>query len=601
MGKIGQSENHHAEIGRSDASNGSVCPERGECGEKRQGTCRFLGIDVGAETLKVVEVIRTESGLQRGRSEAVEHLKEPGRILLELLSRFDWESVQGAAVTGRLSRLVSLPRIPLKQAQARACRFLFGDKPFTIISIGSHGFSVLELRGTGLEVYRENSRCSQGTGNFLRQLTERFDLTVEQASEISADVPDPAPLSGRCPVILKTDMTHLANKGEDRARILAGLFDAVCVNVLNLVKPRLSPPDVLLIGGVSRSRRVKAFCGKFLSEKGLRLNPIDPTDAVFFEALGAAIEASEHEIRVPALERLLEPETEVELERVPPLANALKMVRHLEPPARASIDGSPRPIILGFDIGSTGSKLVAMDVEKKEMLWETYRRTGGNPVGAAQDLMKRFTESRFGTWPVVAIGVTGSGREIVGSLMITCYGHAAVFIMNEIVAHAEGALHYDPRVDTIFEIGGQDAKYIRLAGGRVVDCAMNEACSAGTGSFIEEQGRKFAGLEDVAALGRTALTAPLGVSLGQHCSVFMAEVIDEAVASGVEQSAIIAGLYDSIIQNYLNRVKGCRSVGQVVFFKGCRFRPMPLQRQLHDRQAAKLSCPQARALWARWE
>lgn len=571
MGKIGQSDNPCAETGRNDASNGSARPEKGACEQQLRAGFRFLGIDVGAETIKVVEVVKTESGLQRARSEVVEHLKEPGRILLELLSRFDWGSVHGAAVTGRLSRLVSLPRIPLKQAQARACRFLFGDKPFTIVSIGSHGFSVLELRGTGLEVYRENSRCSQGTGNFLRQLTERFDLTVEQASEISADVPDPAPLSGRCPVILKTDMTHLANKGEDRARILAGLFDAVCANVLNLVKPRLSPPDVLLIGGVSRSRRVRAYCEKFLSEKGLRLRPIDPTDAVFFEALGAAIEASENEIRIPELERLLEPETEVALERVPPLANALKMVRHLEPPARVSTDGSPRPIILGFDIGSTGSKLVAMDVEKKEMLWEAYRRTGGNPVGAAQDLMKRFTESHLGTWPVVAIGVTGSGREIVGSLMITCYGHAAVFIMNEIVAHAEGALHYDPRVDTIFEIGGQDAKYIRLAGGRVVDCAMNEACSAGTGSFIEEQGRKFAGLEDVVALGRTALTAPSGVSLGQHCSVFMAEVIDEAVASGVEQSAIIAGLYDSIIQNYLNRVKGCRSVGQVVFCQGMPF------------------------------
>ncbi len=139
------------------------------------------------------------------------------------------------------------------------------------------------------------------------------------------------------------------------------------------------------------------------------------------------------------------------------------------------------------------------------------------------------------------------------------------------MAHAEGALHYDRRVDTIFEIGGQDAKYIRLEEGRVIDCAMNEACSAGTGSFIEEQGGKFAGLEDVTQLGGEALAASHGVSLGQHCSVFMAEVIDEAVAAGVEQRAILAGLYDSIVQNYLNRVKGSRSVGQVVFCQGMPF------------------------------
>jgi activator of 2-hydroxyglutaryl-CoA dehydratase len=90
-----------------------------------------------------------------------------------------------------------------------------------------------------------------------------------------------------------------------------------------------------------------------------------------------------------------------------------------------------------------------------------------------------------------AMGVTGSGREIVGTLMASCYGAASVVIMNEIVAHARGACHYDPRVDTIFEIGGQDAKYTRLESGNIVDAAMNEACSAGTGSFIAEQGTRF--------------------------------------------------------------------------------------------------------------
>ena len=174
-------------------------------------------------------------------------------------------------------------------------------------------------------------------------------------------------------------------------------------------------------------------------------------------------------------------------------------------------------------------------------------------------------------YPVVAFGATGSGREVAGSLLTSCYGKDAVFIVNEIVAHATGALHYDPRVDTIFEIGGQDAKYTRLAEGRIIDCAMNEACSAGTGSFIEEQGRKFSGIEDVCQLGLAAQAAPTGVSLGQHCSVFMAEVIDEAVAAGVEQPAIISGLYDSIIKNYLNRVKGNRSVGKVIFCQGMPF------------------------------
>jgi activator of 2-hydroxyglutaryl-CoA dehydratase len=99
--------------------------------------------------------------------------------------------------------------------------------------------------------------------------------------------------------------------------------------------------------------------------------------------------------------------------------------------------------------------------------------------------MKEFLDGPAGLHRVRGFGATGSGREIVGSLLSTCFGCSSVYVLNEIAAHATGALHFEPRVDTIFEIGGQDAKYIRLAEGRVVDAAMNEACSAGTGSFIE--------------------------------------------------------------------------------------------------------------------
>ena len=204
---------------------------------------RFLGIDVGAETIKVIEMLRQGAELRSGRRRLVEHHKQPTLRLLEVLGEFDWPNLSGAAVSGRLARLVKLPRVPIKQAQARGLRFLHGPGPATVVSIGGHGFSVLELRANGLEVLRENSRCSQGTGNFLRQLCERFELTPAQASEVCADVTQSAPLSGRCPVILKTDMTHLANKGERREAILAGLFDAVCENVMVLVKPGVSPPD----------------------------------------------------------------------------------------------------------------------------------------------------------------------------------------------------------------------------------------------------------------------------------------------------------------------------------------------------------------------
>ncbi len=532
---------------------------------------RFVGIDMGAETLKVVELVREGAALKLGRRVLVEHHKEPAKRLLEILGGWSWESVTGAAVTGRLGRQVQLTRIPLKQAQAAAHRFLHGEAPATLVCIGSHGFSVLELRDEGQEVFRENSRCAQGTGNFLRQLVGRFDLGVEEAAELAAGVEQPAPLSGRCPVILKTDMTHLANKGEGKDRILAGLLDAICENVEVLVKPRISPPRVFLSGGVARAARVRRHFHAFLSRHGMELVDTSPDDGLYLEALGCALAAAEHAgTRVPTVSELILPSLDTTLEKLPALSAALARVKRMKAPSFQNLEGQ-RDAVLGLDIGSTGSKAVLLDRETRQPLWEAYLRTNGSPVGAAQELVQRFLESPAALHRVRGFGATGSGREIVGSLLATVYGRQAVYVLNEIAAHATGALHLDPRVDTIFEIGGQDAKYIRLAGGRVIDAAMNEACSAGTGSFIEEQGRRFQGIEDVAQLGREALAAAEGVALGQHCSVFMAEIIDEALASGVERNRIVAGIYDSVVANYLNRVKGSRSVGQVVFCQGMPF------------------------------
>ena len=534
---------------------------------------RFIGIDMGAETVKVVELTRLSGELTWTRREIAEHHKEPGRVLLEILERWDWGTVAAAAVSGRLSRQVGLYRVPTKQAQSTAYQFLHSDDSATVVSIGSHGFSVLEIRpGSGVEVFRENSRCSQGTGNFLRQLVERFSLSIEEASDLCAAVEDPAPLSGRCPVILKTDMTHLANKGESRARILAGLYDAVCENVQVLLKPRVSPPKVVLIGGVARAHRIRDHFRRFLEKHEMALDPNDDDDGLFYEALGSAVIAAERGAALvkPDLQSLIAPVEAGHLEQLPPLSDYLDRVKRMPAPPLAQ-PGVKRQVVLGFDIGSTGSKAVALDAQTREMVWQGYLNTNGDPVGAARSLAQMFVDGPASRYPVLALGATGSGREIVGSLLASCYGPGSVYVLNEIAAHAEGALSYDPRVDTIFEIGGQDAKYIRLADGRVVDAAMNEACSAGTGSFIEEQGRKLSGVRDVVHLGQEAIRASGGVSLGQHCSVFMAEIIDEAVATGVDQPTIIAGIYDSIIQNYLNRVKGSRSVGQVIFCQGMPF------------------------------
>ena len=535
-----------------------------------------IGIDVGAETVKLVEVRSQGDTFAITRIDRLMHQKDPHGALTSLFSAVERNGTLRIAVTGRLARMISAEQVPTKAAIRRGVRLLHQDlDELTVISIGARGFCVLELCSSGQEWFQQNSRCSQGTGNFLSQLVERFGMTVEEASALCDGESNPAALSGRCPVILKTDMTHLANTGEDRSRILAGLYDAICENVLSLVRPRLAPSDVVLIGGVARAPRIRRQIGQWLQRHKMRLVDEHNEDHVL-EAIGAAGYA--FELKEPlydpafSIRSLLTTSHDAKLERTPTLRHSLANVHRMPGSlAQTRADGNS-PVVLGLDIGSTGSKLVAIKTDADIPIWQAYVDTGGAPVQAAQTLVRRWTESDFSNMPVRGFGVTGSGREVVGSMFCTCYSERQVFVLNEIAAHARGAVSIDPEVDTIFEIGGQDAKYIRLEQGRVADAAMNEACSAGTGSFIAEQGRKLENIGvDPVRLGQTALEADYGISLGQHCSVFMAEVIDEAISQGAGIKSIVAGLYDSVIQNYLNRVKGPRTIGKRIFCQGMPF------------------------------
>ncbi len=553
---------------------------------------RYVGIDVGAETLKVVELHEDNGQVTIARKERIAHGKAPAEALRAALERFSFDGIDAIGVCGRLGRLFKIMQIPEKQARSAGFRYLLDDKPATIVSIGSHGFSVLEMRDETHEIYRENTRCSQGTGNFLMQLVERFGLTVEEASKLCEDVEDPAPLSGRCPVILKTDMTHLANAGTSHARIVAGLYDAVCENVQVLIKPALCPHRMLLTGGVMQSVRIRRHFERYCQKYDFEMLTLDDDLGLYIDAIGCARLAASHDAKPTTLDDIFSVKTEKHIEHIQHISESLKHVRRLPPLRRPAASERPNaPLILGYDMGSTGSKVVAIDATDGTMVWDAYENTKGNPIGAAQDLTRQFLASDWAKNPVIAVGSTGSGREIVGSLLSVCFGSERVYILNEIAAHAEGAVSYDPRVDTIFEIGGQDAKYIRIDDGRVIDAAMNEACSAGTGSFIEEQGKRFEGVKDVRDLGRIALNAHSACSLGQHCSVFMAEIIDEAVATGEKQEEIIAGIYDSIIQNYLNRVKGSRTVGKVIFCQGMPFSSDALAAAVARRTGSEVIVP----------
>ena len=285
---------------------------------------RYLGLDIGAECVKLAELVRTNGRLSLARTWISEHHKDPGRTLLRLCEEAGWEGLWGAAATGRLAPAVKLQRLPTKVAVAEGVALRMPALgTCAVVSIGAHGFAVVELRANGVRRIKENSRCSQGTGNFLRQLVERFDLDLAEADRLCDEVADPAPLSGRCPVILKTDMTHLANKGEGKERILAGLYDAVCENVSALLPKGDMPESLLLTGGVMRSGRIRRRFEAMAGELGVRFVEADPQRALFYEAIGAAAVAARERVDLPALDELLSAGVEESFEHNPALRTAL--------------------------------------------------------------------------------------------------------------------------------------------------------------------------------------------------------------------------------------------------------------------------------------
>ena len=205
------------------------------------------------------------------------------------------------------------------------------------------------------------------------------------------------------------------------------------------------------------------------------------------------------------------------------------------------------------------------------MLASVYLRTNGNPIRASRECYREIYQQLDGVQvEIVGLGVTGSGRHIAGL-------HAqSKAVINEIIAHATAAAYFDPDVDTIFEIGGQDAKYTYLVNGVPCDYAMNEACSAGTGSFLEEAARESLRI-DYLDIQEIALRGDAPPNFNDQCAAFISSDIKNA-SHDVSRDNIVAGLVYSICMNYNNRVKGSRKVGDKVFMQGgvCYNQAVPL-------------------------
>lgn len=513
---------------------------------------KSTGICLGASRVSVVTVEQKEGQMDILTYDVLRHEGNVVDTIKRLVK--DPEKI---AATGRKCRnMMQLSAIAEAEAVEYAYQFL-RDKYNcdTIVSVGGETFMVYQLDNQGkiINVFTGN-KCASGTGEFFLQQLKRMNLSVDEALEI-VDKDHPYRVAGRCSVFCKSDCTHALNKGEAKGKVVAGLCNMMAAKILELLH-KCNPQKVLCIGGTSQNHTMMYYLKKELA--GIPVIVAD--EAVYFEALGAAIWAFNHDTITYDVERaFVRGKDAGSFAFFPALSNFEQNVcfKYMD---KRSINPHDQCII-GLDVGSTTTKAVLLRISDDAILTSVYLRTNGDPINASRDCYKALKEQVDVPVQIIGLGTTGSGRAIAGL-------HAQTDgVINEIIAHATAAVHFDPEVDTIFEIGGQDAKYTYITNKVPSDYAMNEACSAGTGSFLEEAAKESMGI-DTLKIAEIALKSQRAPNFNDQCAAFISSDIKTAIQEGIGQEDIVSGLVYAICQNYVNRVKGNRLIGKKIFMQG---------------------------------
>ncbi|GHV96185.1 2-hydroxyglutaryl-CoA dehydratase [Spirochaetia bacterium] len=523
-----------------------------------------VGINIGSTSLKMV-LFEYEGSVEKGKavwSASVPHEGDFAAAVQKCLTEGKIPEGVPALVTGNEGRFMFDVSGTLEPLCVEAALRCLGLKADAVVSMGGEDLIVYSLDANGKIINNfSGNKCASGTGEFLKQQLARMDMTLEDI----AKVPDTAkvyPLSTRCSVFMKSDCTHRLNKREaTKDDIVLSLSDVMAVKVIDFLKrAKVTSGKVVLTGGITLNRHII----RFIREKEPQIEFIIPETAPVFEALGAAVLAPQTGSALPAASKLLKPNA-IRFGTLGALRDWTDKVKSFDKP-----DGkvrADRKYILGVDGGSTTTKASLVDMETDEIVASHYGRTHGDPVKALKECLAIIQEKIIADTgdkkiDIRLVSTTGSSREILGVFLET------PGVYNEIIAHSVGTTYFDSGVETIFEIGGQDAKYVLLKNGVPIDYAMNEACSAGTGSFLEESAAGDLSIHSAKDIGPIALQADAPCKFGEHCSAFINSDIRKAVQQGAGRENITAGIACSIVSNYLNRVVGNRTIGGKVFLQG---------------------------------
>ena len=534
----------------------------------------FVGIDIGSISAKTVLVTQSKEVVEEHYQRTLgQPLKTAHTILTSLLSRIPLSLIKGLSFTGTAGKIAAqilgLSSANEIIAQAKAIELLYPHVK-TVIEIGGEDSKLIfldwdhALKKIRIVDFAMNSICAAGTGSFLDQQAHRLGLSIEDFGEIALKSNNPPRIAGRCSVFAKTDMIHLQQLATPEYDIVCGLCYAMARNFKSTIgKGKVFHRPVAFQGGVAANAGMRRAFTEIL---GLMEGELFiPRFFASMGAIGALLLTLEHssvrDFRFPSLKPL------EDYINNPSLAEKGKEPLNLFQDHNRTVrfsspvrGGEKIPAYLGVDVGSISTNVVVIDRDKR-MLAKRYLMTAGRPIEAIKQGLSEVEEEIGDFVEIRGVGTTGSGRYLTGDFI------GADIVKNEITAQATAALHIDPHVDTIFEIGGQDSKYISLKSGAIVDFEMNKVCAAGTGSFLEEQAEKL-GISIKGEFGNLALSARNPVPLGERCTVFMESDLVHYQQRGASKDNLVAGLSYSIVLNYLNKVVGDRRIGENIFFQG---------------------------------
>lgn len=524
-----------------------------------------LGIDVGSTTVKTV--ITNENGeiiyskYQRHFSKVKETAAEQVREIAEKYPDVSFKtSVTGSAGLG-LANAGHLPFVQEVYAAFVAINRSYPDAD-AAIELGGEDAKIIFITG-GVE-QRMNGSCAGGTGAFIDQMATLLGITADDMDELSLKAEKIYPIASRCGVFAKSDIQPLLNQGAKREDIAASVFQAVVdQTVSGLAQGRTIEGKVLFLGGPLSF--LKGLRKAFKDTLGLDdEHAVFPENASCFMAYGSALYAAENcaEIYSAAeianlIENAVMSDTTVTGRRLFESREEYEafVERHKKCDlAYENIETYSGDAYLGVDAGSTTTKMVLITPDGK-LLFQHYVSNKGQPLDVVTKQLRRIYELIGDRINIVSGAVTGYGEELIKAAVGVDYG------VVETVAHYRAASFFQPDVDFIIDIGGQDIKCFKIKNHAIDSIMLNEACSSGCGSFIQTFALAMG--YDIAEFSRLGLFAEKPVDLGSRCTVFMNSSVKQAQKDGASVEDISAGLSSSIIKNAVYKVIRANSADEL--------------------------------------